>query len=251
MLFSGKTMASPQNSVSCQVFVKRQYQNAAFFSFPGLFPCLMLGQAWRVQGCHPEIRGILTIAGFRWRPSWEHVTRSSYFLDASQKLPIYLISYNYTSMGPQQNVQQKTACSPPWFSPPHVSGVPEKFPSVLFQSDSLCAFHIMPEITFENSKLTLIFILLFQPLLWCSSSHELCWKCLTLEATWFYRHFKCIHVRLSHCSLKTFVFLDVILWRIMATHAWYCSVNVSKHLFHCLMLFSQNLGIYCVVILNH
>lgn len=65
MLFSGKTMASPQNSVSCQVFVKRQYQNAAFFSFPGLFPCLMLGQAWRVQGCHPEIRGILTIAGFQ------------------------------------------------------------------------------------------------------------------------------------------------------------------------------------------
>ena len=41
MLVSGKTMASPQQSVSCQVFVKRQYQYAALFLFPVLFPRFM------------------------------------------------------------------------------------------------------------------------------------------------------------------------------------------------------------------
>jgi len=38
MLFSRKMMALPQQSISCQVFVKRQDQCAALFLFPVLFP---------------------------------------------------------------------------------------------------------------------------------------------------------------------------------------------------------------------
>lgn len=41
MLLSGKTMALPQQSISCQVFVKRQYHYAALFLFPVLFPRFM------------------------------------------------------------------------------------------------------------------------------------------------------------------------------------------------------------------
>lgn len=40
------------------------------------------------------------------------------------QLPLWVRSRKF-------NVQQKTACSPPWFSPPRVPGIPEKFPSVL------------------------------------------------------------------------------------------------------------------------
>lgn len=38
MLFSGKTMALPQQSVSCQLFVTRQYQSSALFLFPAFLP---------------------------------------------------------------------------------------------------------------------------------------------------------------------------------------------------------------------
>lgn len=37
MLFIGKTVALPQQSISCQVFVRQQYQYAALFLLPLLF----------------------------------------------------------------------------------------------------------------------------------------------------------------------------------------------------------------------
>lgn len=55
MLFSGKTMALPQQSISCQIFVRQQHQYAALLLVLVLFPhlyrrnFLMLKQVWRIK----------------------------------------------------------------------------------------------------------------------------------------------------------------------------------------------------------
>lgn len=95
----------------------------------------MLEQARRVKRCHAEINGPFDNARISMRAFMGACHKEQLFLGCIPKapqisdliqLPLWVPSRKY-------NVQQKTACSPPWFSPPCVSRIPEKFPSALLQ----------------------------------------------------------------------------------------------------------------------
>lgn len=109
--------------------------------------------------------------------------RGSSFLDASQKLPSYPISYNYPQGFTAGNAALGTNQLALLLGSLHPAFLVFLRNSFLcyFGFIALCAFQAMPEITFENSSL--IFVLLFQMLLWwwwcCCSS--LRWKYLTLQ----------------------------------------------------------------------
>lgn len=177
MLFSGKTMALPRQSISCQVFVKKTvsvccfiFVSSTFSSFyaKGIFKCLSRHAGWNTVMV--KSMGLLTMPGYQWGPSWEHAARSSWFLDASQKLPRYLISYNYPYGFPAENAtfsRKWLALLPGSLHPVFLVFLRNSLLSS-FGFISLCASHTLAEITFENSMLTLIFMLLFQSSLWCS-----------------------------------------------------------------------------------
>lgn len=99
---------------------------------------------------------LLTMPGFKWGHPWEHATRKIYFFCASQKLPRYLMSYNYPCGLPAENAifSRKMTYSLPWFSAPHVSGIPEKSPSVFLQFYCPLNFQLLPEISLLSSTLT-------------------------------------------------------------------------------------------------
>lgn len=99
---------------------------------------------------------LLTMPGFKWEPSWECATRKICFLDASQKLPRYLMSCSNSYGFPAENAtfSRKAACSFPWFSARQVSGTPDQFPSVFLQSYCPLNFQLLPETTLQSSTLT-------------------------------------------------------------------------------------------------
>lgn len=93
----------------------------------------MLEQAQRVKYHHAEINGPFDNARISMRAFMGARHKEQLFLGCIPKAPQIsdLIQLPLWVPSRKCNVQQKMACSPPWFPPPHVSGIPEKFPSVL------------------------------------------------------------------------------------------------------------------------
>jgi len=95
----------------------------------------MLEQARRVKYCDAEINGPFDNARISMQAFMGACHKEQLFLGCIPKAPQIsdLIQLPLWVPCRRCNIQQKTACPPSWFSPLCVSGIPEKFPSVLLQ----------------------------------------------------------------------------------------------------------------------
>lgn len=192
----------------------------------------MLEQARRVKYCHGEINGPFDNAGISMGAFMGACRKEQLVLGCIPKAPQIsdLIQLPLWVPSRKCNVQQKMARSPPWFSPPCVSGISEEFPSaLLWFYFPLCLPHIGRNYFWELNVDTDFYVVVSVIAAMFLLLLTVWWKCLTLQPRsscmkvivafhvclskkkkeiWFL--FVCIwfcgHIILSRFSLKPFVF---------------------------------------------